>query len=392
MPEDIIAIEINPDERMHDCVRREEYESDIHYFIEVDYNIEFDILLDKYNFILDPDQYRELIPDDTKERYELFKASTAQYYFLEYRKEYRNFTLDKDNLSIVKGYISEIEKITDKPELNKDHSDYHNLYLSAVRFINGLSGMIRNFKLEDYSKEQIDTFLYLLHREEYFNLFPLKYDAFDMDKPDNRYRLIGENFGRYFLFADFLEEIQTTLTSLTWTPESNIVIRNKAINQKVDGGFDANIFDLVQNEYLKNFNELLKKLSEDNPLFALTSNTELHRDPKFNKYRKKIIHEITEEAIYVDESAKASTLFAWIIAYMCKFHWIEYEFNSDTTEKTFPHIAEVVSKSLFYHQKREKSIMCYGNIINRYYRILIAGKGAHTNCYTKLLGEIFSNI
>ena len=142
----------------------------------------------------------ELIPQTSKERYNLLKEYTAQWFCYHYEVQYLIKALADDDINSIKSQIQELEVIT-KHESITDPVKRNKLYSDAKDYIHKYAN--RSQPYNEYSLERITLFIYILHANNFFDRFLIKADA--LNYRNGVENIYADVYGKYFLFYDYLK-------------------------------------------------------------------------------------------------------------------------------------------------------------------------------------------
>ncbi len=372
-----------PDNELsHSDVFREGSISDYHYYNEVEYEIALEELHHNFGFITALDDYYEEIPIDTPERYEVFKKSTAQFYCLNLIRDYKDLTLRTNNNIIVKGLLDEIKKLEDDPRNNKENPDYASRFIKAIKLINTMSDL-RNEKLVyEYSAEEIKSFLYILHKEEYFKLFPIPEDAFDIKISTNRLDLIGEVYGKYFLFKEYLEKVNDTLENknVEETKPNKTHKKNKEYRK---------ISEILNEDFKEKFTGIINILSKEKPFYniirELSSVEKVHfKKNKMAAFDPSFIEKHEDNVIYFNgNKTNLDTFLCYLFAYLFFNHWIMSDIKITDYKR-------IIDNSLFNNEKNNFFDVPRSSL-NKYINDYRANNIESDNQYVILVKQIISN-
>lgn len=166
------------------------------YYIDVSDASEAKILADYSN---------RAIPEwtDAAGRYGFLKNYIAMLQFTWSKFKYQVRAIDKDGIPGENDTAS-INKALAELNVIRNHKD-----LSDFKRRSELQKEARLRTKEDTLGEVKDEqhlilLIYLLHDESWFNEFPLPEEAFEFNDHENRLDMIGEVYGKYFLFYDYL--------------------------------------------------------------------------------------------------------------------------------------------------------------------------------------------
>ncbi len=320
------------DELQHESVDRDRYTNEVHYLNEVEFNIEFDKLVGEYDFLTSLENYREQIPLTTIKRYNTFKKSVARYYYLRYLQEYNDLSVRGKVANVTSILYLENFQMVNNPKLDKKHRNYNDFYLGAIKFINEFVAKNNSEIVNKYSNEDVESMLYLLHRDGYFKTFTIPDDAYSIES--NAYANIGKVYAKYFLFADFINEkyqaickieegsIQTE--ELVPTLKSNTTRQTKKETRTV-----AN---LINKGYADRYNAILKTLSESNPLLKVVSKPEFKSErhkltgykSDLSCFKKQMVYTIAENKVIMDENYQnLDTFLMYLFSYLIKEGWMK---------------------------------------------------------------------
>ena len=356
-------------ERSHDNVKREECVSEAHYVNAVDFMLEFDELLDEYPFLFNIEHYNDMIPLSTSERYEVFKKSAVYYYFLYNLQEYKDLTLRSEIKSVITGLHQECYLMLNNPMLEASHSGYSLLYLNATRFIYELVVKENADLAKRYSNEQIATYLYLLHKTEYFKIFPIPDEAFDLSSSPSPYSVIGEVYARYFLFAKFISEIYQNMGEENLQSELALpIFPNEYIQEVIQENQETRVVkDLMNPEIQIKFDKIINVLSETNPLGAIVTRSKtpanqilLSSKNKLKYSQRQFVYRVEGSLVFIDPKyAKRGKLLTYLFAYMISMKWMTLGGSYGTT-------AQIIANTFYNKDDETKKITIDRAKLNEY--------------------------
>jgi hypothetical protein len=141
---------------------------------------------------------------DAAGRYDLLKNYTAMLQFTWSKFKYQVRAIDKDGIP-GETDIANINKAIAELNVFRNHKDLSNpkrrselLKEARLRTKKDTFGEVKD-------EQHLILLIYLLHEENWFNEFPLSEEAFEFYAYDNRLDMIGEVYGKYFLFYDYLQ-------------------------------------------------------------------------------------------------------------------------------------------------------------------------------------------
>lgn len=168
-------------------------------------------------------EYSEITlpPDyDADARYAYLKGYIAHLQFLSYRFTYQITSIDTDGIPREDEYcniLSALEKIN----LIRKHKDVIDVQKRAKLIKEAKRHFIKD-TLGDIKDEQyLILLIYVLHEENWFNFFPLPDEAFEFVDHNNRMDVVGEVYGRYFLFYDYLQGLLKACGTKSYTQALN---------------------------------------------------------------------------------------------------------------------------------------------------------------------------
>lgn len=191
----------------------------------------------------DIDRERELlsytdIPDNAKDKYELFKTYTATWFFIRYKYEFLETTHNREGKAftqLVEARMYELDKFRKHPRLRLP--ERHNTNLRANSYINNLI-----FGTVPYSNNETteDEIIYniLLHENEVFNTVELPDELFYIYEMTTgsynklwRIMTIGEYYAEYFLLYNYLKGLLDS--NATETPKTKPSITHEIFKPPV---------------------------------------------------------------------------------------------------------------------------------------------------------------
>ena len=196
------------------------------------FNEEVDTIFGEYaDFFALPDPDYDF-PTDPKEKYELFKDSTGRYQFYEIKWNYLTQAGREDDVNSIKAEIIDIQSITQHEKLNSEIEKLKLFraakeYFAKAKVLGPVEG-----KGASYT-EEVTLYIYTLHEMGYFNNYSLPDDAFYIDGTANNIKFLGEVYGKYFLFYDYLlEQAAKHGVEITITIKPEIKVEKKPENPK----------------------------------------------------------------------------------------------------------------------------------------------------------------
>jgi hypothetical protein len=384
-------------ELQHNDVRKEDFFSETYYFNGVEFYKEFDKLILEYDFLLDIDNYREDIPKNAADRYNIFKDSVARYYFLHYLQEYKDLTMRSEIKSVVIALHQEYLQMDNNPKLKETHSDYYPIYLKATRFIKEFVDK-GNDVILSYSKEDVETMLYLLHRENYFKDFPIPDDAFDVNSYSNPYSIIAEVYAKYFLFTEFIKDVYNKLSPVEGGNGTTPFLRQtEPINipeHAVINNENRLVAVLIHPTFKSKYDKILRILSEKNPLGKVVSNLPVAKrnellslKNELKIFQNKLVYRVEDEKVFVDKKYKRlKTFLVYLFAYMITMKWMDRAENYETT-------CQIIANTMFYKDGENDKILLDRAQLNAAVKKLEAtGQTDEFNSYLKFINLIVSNV
>ena len=146
------------------------------------------------------------IPDgtDAAGRYNLLKNYTAMLRFNLSKFTYQVRAICKDGIpgendiaNIAKA-IAQLDVIRKHADLCDTNRRWELLREAKLRLKNDTLGEVKD-------EQRLILLIYLLHNEKWFNEFPLPEEAIECYAFENRLDMIGEVYGKYFHFYDYLQ-------------------------------------------------------------------------------------------------------------------------------------------------------------------------------------------
>ena len=385
-------------ELTHSAVRREDFSSETHYFNEVEFYLEFDKLIFDYEFLLDIENCWEDIPTNTVDRYNTFKESAGRYYFLHYLQEYKDLTMRSEIKSVVTALHQEYFQMDNNPKLKETHPDYYATHLKATRFIKEFVDK-GNVVLLKYSKKDVETMLYLLHRENYFENFNIPDDAFDVNSSVNPYSIIAEVHAKYFLFTEFIKDVHNKLNPIEEGNATTLLLPKYEPNEYIPEPAEINnenrlVAALINPTFKAKYDKILQILSEKNPLAEVTNNL-----PKATKneiisstgamrnFQNKLVYRVEDNKVFVDKEYKRlNTFLVYLFAYMITMKWMDRAENYANT-------CLIIANTIFDKDGENDKILLDRAQLNAAVKKLEAnGPIDESNSYLKFINLLVSNV
>jgi len=229
--------------------------------------VETDILNDWSNTSMPADY-------EAESRYTLLKEYIAKLQFASFKFVYQITSLDSD------GMPNENDSFHIAGAISKLNIIRKNANLIDVRKRTELLNEAKNHLVKNSlgginDEQRLILLIYILHQENWFNIFALPDEAFVFAEHDNRMDMIGEVYGKYFLYYDYLQN-KLKLAS----PQLSIPVK-KALSEKKQKEIDT-FKDLFFETYKSKgvYDKVIDALS--NPLpYHITSACELPDDTQF---------------------------------------------------------------------------------------------------------------
>jgi len=157
----------------------------------------------------------DFVSQDAKGRYKIFKEYIGKYWFYECLFPYLRLALREDDIHSITAAIQELDAIR-KHELLTNPISRGRLYVRAKSYI---VYMVETERLHDDCDDlTLVLMLIILHENNYFDTFFLPHEAFtpfEFDGIAPHLQIVGEVYGRYFMFYDYLQgklkECESTL-------------------------------------------------------------------------------------------------------------------------------------------------------------------------------------
>ena len=229
--------------------------------------VETDILNDWSNTSMPADY-------EAESRYTLLKEYIAKLQFASFKFVYQITSLNSDGIPNeddsfhIAGAIAKLNIIRKNANLIDVRKRTELLKEAKNHLVKNTLGGIND-------EQRLILLIYILHQENWFNIFPLPDEAFVFAEHDNRMDMIGEVYGRYFLFYNYLQD---KLKAVSTQP--SIPVR-KAMSEKKQKEIDTfrDLF-IGLNKTNGVYDKVIKALSAPLP-YHITSACELPDDTQF---------------------------------------------------------------------------------------------------------------
>ncbi len=208
---------------------------------------------------------------EAKDRYEVFKKYIGDWHFYSCKYDYLSYALREDDILSVSGAIQEIEEVRNH-ELLKNPDSRCSLYHDAQKYM--IDSINPRKEAKKYDTEKLVLMIYLLHEEGYFNNCPLPDQAFEIDDHPNKIEVVGEVYGRYFTFYNYLQDNLKKLR-----PESSLeaVITNEPKTQGREKESISTFKEMFYDIHKPKFDRMIELLLKDFPIQIINKYSELDR-------------------------------------------------------------------------------------------------------------------
>ena len=142
---------------------------------------------------------------DARSRNALLKNYIGKLQFCGFKNGYQIASIDVDGIPHEDEH-SCISSAIDKLNIVRNHPVVTNIHERAALLKEAKKHMVNDTFGEIKDESTLVRMIYLLHRENWFDIFPLPDEAFEFEEHDNRMDMVGEVYGRYILFYDYLQE------------------------------------------------------------------------------------------------------------------------------------------------------------------------------------------
>ncbi len=246
--------------------------------------------------------------------------------------------------------------------------------------------------------------VYLLHRENYFKIFPIPDAAFDVNSPSNSYAIIAEVYAKYVHFAKYIEdkyknfnpEEENTITALP-QPE----VANKYMPESANINSETRLVkDIIDSKFKDKYDNILKILSNNNPLrevvkkFPKASQIELTSyKGDLSGFKKKMIYRTENEKVFVDKSYDSlKTFLVYLFAYMITMEWMTVYESDGITSRSDKITCQIIGNTFFDKDDVNENIMLDRGQLNGIKNLLkVKGHTDEKNYYLKFINIIVSN-
>lgn len=211
---------------------------------------------------------------DAESRYTLLKDYIAKLQFRSFKFIYQITSLDSDRIPNeddsfhIAGAIAKLNIIRKNANLIDVQKRTELLKEAKYHIVKNTLGDIKD-------EEHLVLLIYLLHLENWFNIFPLPDEAFEFESFENRMDMIGVVYGKYFLFYNYLQDKLKLASPQLSFPLKKVISEKK---QKPVDTFKDLFFEVNKSNGV--YDKVIEALS--NPLpYHITSACELPDDTQF---------------------------------------------------------------------------------------------------------------
>lgn len=214
------------------------------------------------------------IIEEASARYQIFKDYVAQFYTYDFLGSYANRVIRDDDVNAIVAAIHEINEVRKHPLL-KDPKTRSQLYMKGQQLMTSIANSKR--ELRQYDKQTMTLILYILHKNLYFNTFPLPARFFEIasgTQDDD----IGIVYAKYFLFYKYLSGRLKDLapSALKEDPENNTAQKSGPFDTfkelfykgRVEDGTYQKVIDLISADLPQNVRDQCEITKEDEYRFA----------------------------------------------------------------------------------------------------------------------------
>jgi hypothetical protein len=236
-------------------------------------NYDPDLTMEYQDAVLEELAGTGALPEDAKSRYEIFKKYIGKFYFFTELLGYLTYALREDDIHSITAAIQELDEIRQHESLTNPISR-GKLYKEAKEYA---VNMVRHplDQPKSYDSERLTLMIYLLHENNYFDTLRLPDEAFIIDGHPNNIEVVGEVYGQYFTFYDYLQSKLQELESAS--PGKHTPHANKPETSNDEEDSIPTFRDLFLAIHKPKFDQMIQLLLKELPMQIINRYPELDR-------------------------------------------------------------------------------------------------------------------